>query len=108
MRRRQAVELVGEDAHDAGPPPDFLVEALEHVGAIEMLLVLAEQAVEGERLLDRLVDPADELFIADAPFGDPGGEVAAGLLDRAPVIEPAQVLQAVVVGLARQMVEGVA
>jgi len=33
---------------------------------------------------------------------------SAGLLDRTAVIEPAQFLQAVVVRLARQMVEGVA
>ena len=45
---------------------------------------------------------------AGARFGDPCGEVLAGLLDRTAVVEPAQFLQAVVVGLARQMVEGVA
>jgi hypothetical protein len=37
MRRQQAAEL-GEDAHDIGAPPDLLVEAFEHVGALEMLL----------------------------------------------------------------------
>ena len=71
-------------------------------------MVLARQAVEGERLLDGLLDPGDELRITRAPFGDPGGKVAAGLLDRAAVVEPAQLLQAIVVGLARQVVEGVA
>src|SRR5580693_8404889 len=48
-----------------------------------MLVVQERQAIEGQRLLDILVD-------------------------RAPVVEPAQLLQAVVVGLARQVVEGVA
>ena len=46
-----------------------------------MLMVLARQSVEGERLLDGFLDPADELGIAGSPFGDPGGEVLAGLLD---------------------------
>ena len=71
-------------------------------------MVLARQAIEGERLLDGLFAPADEFGVATSPFGDPGGEVAAGLLDRAPVVEPAQLLQAVVIGLARQVIEGVA
>ena len=78
------------------------------IRALEMLMVLERQAIEGERLLDGLLDPGDELWGAGAPFGDPGRQISAGLLDRAPVVEPAQFLQAVVVGLARQMVEGVA
>jgi len=46
-----------------------------------MLMVLARQAVEGQRLLDLLFDPGDKLWVASAPFGEPGGEIAAGLLD---------------------------
>ena len=42
-----------------------------------MLMMLARQPVEGERLLDRFLDPCDELRITRAPFGDPGGEVVA-------------------------------
>ena len=70
-------------------------------------MVLARQAVEGEGLLDGLLGPGDEAWVARPPFGDPGGEIAPGLLDRAAVVEPAQLLQAVVIGLARQVVEGV-
>ena len=73
-----------------------------------MLMMLARQPVEGERLLDRFLDPCDEPRITRAAFGDPGGEVVAGLFDRAAVVKPAQLLQAVVVGLARQVIEGVA
>ena len=72
-----------------------------------MLMVLARQAIEDEGVLDRFFDPIDELLITLAPFGDPSREIAAGLLDISPVVEPAQLLQAVVVGLAREMVEGV-
>src|SRR4029077_10252568 len=91
-----------------GSALDLLVEAFEHVCALEMLMVLAGQPVEGEGVLDRFLDPIDELSVAVAPFGDPGGEIAAGLLEVSPVVEPAQLLQAVVVGLARQMVQSVA
>ena len=73
-----------------------------------MLMVLERQAIEGERLVDGLLDPGDEFWVAGAPFGDPGRQIAAGLVDRASVVEPAQLLQAVVVGLARQVVAGVA
>ena len=61
-------------------------------------MVLARQPVEGEGVLDCFLDPIDELLITGAPFGDPGGKIAAGLLDIPPVIKPAQLLQAVVVG----------
>ena len=91
-----------------GAPLDLLVEALEHVGALQVLMVLARQAVEGEGLLDVLLDPGDEAGVARAPFGEPGGEIARGPpRPIAAVVEPAQLLQAVVVGLARQVVEGV-
>ena len=71
-------------------------------------MMLARQPVEGEGFLDGFLDPGDELGIAGSPFGDPCGEVLAGLLDRTAIIEPAQFLEAVVVGLARQVIEGVA
>ena len=73
-----------------------------------MLMILARQPVEGERLLDRFLDPCDELRITRALFGDIGGEVVASLFYRAAVVKPAQILQAVVVGLARQVIERVA
>ena len=71
-------------------------------------MVLARKPVESEGLLDRFFDPSNKLWVAGAPFGDPGGEVAAGLLDGSPVVKPAQFLQAVVIGLTRQVVECVA
>jgi len=67
------------------PAFDLLVEAFEPVGALEMLMVLARQPVEGEGVLDRFLDPIDELLIAGAPFGDPGGKIAASLLEIASV-----------------------
>ncbi len=70
-------------------------------------MMLAGKLIEGQRFFDRFLDPSDEPGIAGRPFGDPCGEVLAGLLDQAAVVKPAQFLQAVVVGLAWQMIQGV-
>jgi hypothetical protein len=59
----QATLAIGEDAHHVGTAPDLLIEALQHVGRFEMLMVLARQAVEGQRLVDVLFDPAGELGV---------------------------------------------
>ena len=42
----QAALAIGEDAHDMGAAPNFLVEALQHVGRFEMLMVLPRQPVK--------------------------------------------------------------
>ena len=56
---------------------------------------------------DVLLHPVAEPGVGALPAGKPGGEVALRLLQVAPVVEPAQLLQAVVVGLAGHVVEGV-
>src|SRR5215831_12179470 len=70
-----------------------------------MLMVLAWQAVEGQRLDDVLFDPARKLWIFARPFGEPGSQIAARLGEIAPVIEPTQFLQAVIVDATRHVVE---
>ena len=72
-----------------------------------MLMVLARQAIESQCLVDVLFDPAGELGIFARPFGEPGGEIAARLGEIAPVVEPPQFLQTVIVDPARHVVEGV-
>src|SRR3546814_16753787 len=67
----------------------------------------AWQPVEGEGLLDRLLGPVGEPGIFGAPSGEPLGEIGAGLGEVAPVVEPAQFLPAVVVGLPWQVIERV-
>jgi hypothetical protein len=57
----QATLAIGKDAHDVGAALDLLVQALQHVGRFEMLMVLARQAVEAQRLVDIVFDPAGEL-----------------------------------------------
>ena len=65
---------------------------------------LARQPVEAQRLAAVLLDPVGQLGMLLRPALEPGREVALGLGQVAPIIEPAQLDQAVVVGLARQMV----
>jgi hypothetical protein len=59
----QAAFGVWKDTHDIGPASVLLVEAFEHVRALEMLVVGARQAEEGQCLLDGLLDPAGEAGI---------------------------------------------
>src|SRR3546814_7083442 len=51
--------------------------------------------------------PVGEPGIFGAPSGEQRGEIGAGLGEVAPVVEPAQFLQAVVVGLPWQVIERV-
>src|ERR1700712_5508538 len=104
----EAAFLVGEYPHDNRPALDLLVEALKHVGALHVFMMLPREPVEGERVLDDFLDPTRQLLIARRPFLQPRSEISFGLRDLATVIDPAQFLQAVVVGLARQMIERVA
>ena len=70
--------------------------------------MLARQAVEVQRLADVRLDPVGELGIARRPAREPRLEILLGFLEIAPVIEPAQLLAAVVVGLPREIVERIA
>jgi len=56
----QATLAIGENAHDMGAAPDLLVEAVQHIGRFEVLMVLARQPVKGQRLVDVVFDPAGE------------------------------------------------
>ena len=103
----QTAFAIGEDAHHVGAPLQFLIEALEHVGRLHMLVMGKGQPIIAQRFLDVFLDPVAELRMLGLPLGQPGGDVAAHLDEFAPVIDPAQLLQAVVGELAWQMAEGV-
>jgi hypothetical protein len=90
-----------------GAPLDLLVQALEQIGRLQVLVVLARQPVEGQRLLDVLLGPAAQLGIGRLPLGEPGREGTSCLGEVAPVVEPPELPQAVVVDLARHIVQGV-
>ena len=93
----QAARGVGEDADDVGASLDLLVQALEQVGRLQVLMVLARQPVEGQGLLDVLLDPAAQLGVGRLPLGEPGREITPGLSEVPSVVQPAQLAQAVVV-----------
>ena len=97
-----------EDAHDACAAFDFLVESFEQVRALEMLVVLARQHVERPGLGDVVLGPVGELGVARLPALEPGCQIRLRLLDVTACIDPAQLLQAIVISLARQIVQGVA
>ena len=70
-------------------------------------VMLTRQPVEGQGGADLVLDPVGELRILLVPALDPGGEIALRLGEIPAVIEPAQLLQAVVVGLVRQVIQGI-
>ena len=57
----QAALAIGEDAHDMSAAPDLFVEALQHVGRLEVLMVLPRQAVKRQGLVNVFFDPAGQL-----------------------------------------------
>jgi hypothetical protein len=56
----QAALRVGKDPHHRGAALNLFVEALEQVGALEMLMVLAWAAVEAQRFFQVFLDPGSE------------------------------------------------
>lgn len=72
-----------------------------------MLVVLTRQSDESQRLFDGILGPACQSRTAARPFGKPCGEIGLGLGEIAPVVEPAQLLQAIVAVLSLQVIERV-
>ena len=70
-----------------------------------MLMMLARQPVEGQGLFNVLLDPAGQLRVLALPLDQPGGEIPPCLAEIASVVQPAQLLQAVIVDFARHIVE---
>ena len=98
----QTAFRIGEDAHHMGAPLELLIEALEHVGRFHVLVMGKREPVVSQRLLDVLFDPVARLGVLGLPLGEPSSDVAAHLDELAPIIDPAQLLQAVIGQLARQ------
>src|SRR5262245_10365204 len=66
------------------------------------------QSIVGQRLLDVVLDPSDKLGVAALPLLNPRLDVGLGLFQLAAIVKPAQFLQAIVIALSRQMIDGVA
>ena len=86
----QSTLLLGEEANDVGAVLDLLIESLKHVGAFEMLVMLPRQPIEGQSFFNVLFHPRAEARILLLPAQQPGGEVSAGFLGVAPIVEPAR------------------
>ena len=72
-----------------------------------MLVVLARQAVEVQGLADVRLGPVGELGVALLPTRESCLEVLLGFFEIAPVVEPAELLAAIVVRLPGQIVQRV-
>ena len=83
------------------------LEPLEQVGRLQVLVVLAREPVDVQRLADLRLDPVGQPRIALRPALEPRLQVLLGLLQVAAVVEPAQLLTAIIIGLAGQVVERV-
>jgi hypothetical protein len=81
----QTAFRVGEDPYRAGPPLDLFVEALQHVGRLQVLVVAHGRTVEGRGLLDVVLDPIAELRVSGLPPGQPRRQVLLRLAQPAPV-----------------------
>ena len=103
----EAAGRIWEDAHDPSATFDLFIEVLEHVGRLQMLVVLTRQAVEVQRLADVRFDPVGELRVPLLPARESRLEVLLCLCEIVPVIEPPELLPAIVIGLPGQIVEGV-
>ena len=104
----QAGGRIREDADYQGAPLDFFHPALEHVGRFQILVMLPWQTIEAECFFNVLFHPGAELGIPFAPLQQPSRQVLARFLGAATILDPAQLLQTIVVCLAWQRVERIA
>src|SRR5215212_10327928 len=74
---------------------------------LQVLVVLRRKPVERERLFDVLFDPCHQLRVAAFPLRDPRCQVIARFTEVAPLVDPAQLAQAVVIALARKVVQAI-
>src|SRR5580704_3919095 len=72
-----------------------------------MLVMLAWESIKAQCFFEMLFDPSGEPRIFARPARQPGRQLAAGFGQIAAGVEPAQLVQAVVVDLARDGVQGV-
>jgi len=93
--------------NDARAAFDLLVDRSSMFVRLHVLVVGLGQREVGQTLLDVLLDPRQQFGVAALPARDPRPEVGASLLDIAPLVEPAEFFQAIVVALSWQMIDGV-
>lgn len=67
--------------------------------------MLPRQAIEAERFFDILFHPSAKLGVAFSSLQQPRRKILSCLLSVAAIIDPAQLLKAIIIGFARQVVE---
>jgi hypothetical protein len=65
------------------------------------------QPMVSQRLLDVVLDPSDELGVAGLPLLNPRLDVGLRHFEPAAIVKPSQFLQAIVVALSREMIDGI-
>ena len=100
---------MGEDPYHPGAALDLLVQALQqtlqHVRALQRLLVGPGMTVKEQRLTDRALEPVRELGVFRRPLRQPRRQIAWGLREIPPVVQSAQLLKTVVISLAGQVIQ---
>ena len=64
--------------------------------------------VKEQRLTDRALDPVRELGVFRRPLRQPRRQIAWGLREIPPVVQSAQLLKTVVIGLAGEIIQRIA
>jgi hypothetical protein len=98
----QATLRVGKNPDYQHASLQLLIDPLEHIYALEVLVALPRQPVKNPGLLDVGLHPFAKLRMFALPTLEPPRQALPRLLHIPPVIEPPQLRQAVVIGLARR------
>jgi hypothetical protein len=88
----QGTFLIREDSDDMGSTFELLVKPLEHIGALEMLVVPSGQSVKKSRSPQcSLFNPRAKFWVFLLPAKQPGRrQISASFPDVAPVVKPSQ------------------
>ena len=79
---------MGEDPYHPGAALDLLVQTLQHVRALQMLVVGPGKTVKGQRLTDMVLDTVREPGVFRRPLRQPRRQIALGLREIPPVVQP--------------------
>ena len=67
--------LIGKDWDDMGSTRELLLEPFEHVGTLQVLMMLSRQPVKGKGLLDIVFYPRAELGVFFLPAQQPDYQI---------------------------------
>ena len=103
----QATGRIREDPHHPGSPLDRFIKAIQHIGGLQVLMVLERPPVEAEGFANALFHPLAELRVFGPSALQPWPQVFLRFGQIPSVPEPARFLPAVIHGFPGQMIQGV-